>query len=184
MGGFVGGRGQHPAAVVKPYRVSSSNTLCQRKEERKGTPTFPIPGHLEGNPTPFVPPFERQMSDLRRAVELLTAAAGGAGVALKCKVSSVVEIFISEALCVLSFRELGTEGKELGAETVVFDSYQVFNQLRGSLIIQMYGGGEKSQLTDPIRVSCHGLPISLEAALRFLLQPLHDVVTLFLLTFF
>lgn len=26
-GGFVGGRGKHPATVVKPYRVSSINTL-------------------------------------------------------------------------------------------------------------------------------------------------------------
>lgn len=54
----------------------------------------------------------------------------GVGLALKCKMSSVVEIFISEALCVSSFREAGVQGKELGAETVVFDSYQVFNQSR------------------------------------------------------
>lgn len=49
----------------------------------------------------------------------------GVGLALKCKVTSVVEIFISEALCVSSF----FVSKELGAETVVFDSSQVFNQL-------------------------------------------------------
>ncbi len=57
---------------------------------------------------------------------------GGSGVALalKCKMSSVVEIFISEALCVSSFREEGVQGKGLGAETVVYDSYQVFNQSR------------------------------------------------------
>uniref|UniRef100_A0A9J8AJB3 ZZ-type zinc finger-containing protein 3 n=1 Tax=Cyprinus carpio carpio TaxID=630221 RepID=A0A9J8AJB3_CYPCA len=63
--GFGGGRGQHPAAVVKPYQVSSSNTISNQKKreermnKRKGTPTFPIPGHLEGNTTPpFVPLFE------------------------------------------------------------------------------------------------------------------------------
>ncbi len=57
---------------------------------------------------------------------------GGSGVALalKCNMSSVVEIFISEALCVSSFREEGVQGKGLGAETVVYDSYQVFNQSR------------------------------------------------------
>lgn len=54
----------------------------------------------------------------------------GVGLALKCKMSSVVELFISEASCVSSFREAGVKGKEFGAETVVFDSYQVFNQSR------------------------------------------------------
>lgn len=116
------------------------------------------------------------LSEERSALE--SSAEGG--LVLKCKMLSVVEIFISEALCVSSFREVGIQGMELGAETVVFDSYQVFNQSRKfAHNSDVLNGGKKSQLTDPIRVSCHGLPFSLEAALCFLLRPLHDVVTLF-----
>lgn len=37
----------------------------------------------------------------------------GVGLMLKCKMSSVVEIFISEALCVSSFREAEVQGKNL-----------------------------------------------------------------------
>lgn len=136
-GGFVGGRGQHPAAVVKPYQVSSSNTISNQKkrEERKKWRTD-IP-----NPRTFrrqldVSLCSRRLSDGCRVTHLseehsaLESSSAEGGLALKCKMSSVVEIFISEALCVSYFHEAGVQGTELGAETVVFDSHQVFNQSR------------------------------------------------------
>lgn len=80
------------------------------------------------------------LSEERSALE--SSAEGG--VVLKCKMLSVVEIFISEALCVSSFREVGIQGMELGAETVVFDSYQVFNQSRKfAHNSDVLNGGEK-----------------------------------------
>lgn len=71
---------------------------------------------------------DTHLSEERSAPESSSSAEGG--LASKCKMSSVVEIFISEALCVSYFHEAGVQGMELGAETVVFDSYQVFNQSR------------------------------------------------------